>query len=279
MPLDGAVDVRVAEHLAPHRHPALVRRRRSGRVLPVEVSTRRRERVGLLDVGQVRGVERAPTSGRRGCRRRCLAQAGGVDGSSAPAITSVGARDAGSSAVAVEPPDRLAAAGVALGRRRPQHGLVGGDDVRPARRKPGVNQRPTTASATTPTPSARTTRARSCHGAGSPKRADVQARTSRSTRSGALAASCRQTAPPRDSPHSDARCDADLVEQGLDVARQELDGGALRRERRLAVPAVVDAEHPEAGAEGGELRLPRSSVVPSEGASTRSGASSGPSRR
>ena len=70
---------------------------------------------------------------------------------------------------------------------------------------PGVNQRPSTASAIAPTPSARTVAARSIQLSRGPSCADVQHRTSRSTRSGACAATHMLIIPPIDSPHSDAR--------------------------------------------------------------------------
>ena len=65
----------------------------------------------------------------------------------------------------------------------------------------GVNQRPTTASATTSgVPASRTAAARSCQPSAGGRYADVQIRTSRSIRSGALMASHWPTMPPIESP-------------------------------------------------------------------------------
>jgi hypothetical protein len=69
----------------------------------------------------------------------------------------------------------------------------------------GVNQRATTESATAAVPSRRTSAARSVHDSGGPMTADVEHRTSRSTRSGACTATHIETIPPRETPNSEAR--------------------------------------------------------------------------
>ena len=72
--LDGGVDVRVAEHLAPDLHAALVRRRRSCRL---HCGPRRQmieqepvEDLGLLEVGEVAGTRQHAHRARRGCAAR-----------------------------------------------------------------------------------------------------------------------------------------------------------------------------------------------------------------
>ena len=69
----------------------------------------------------------------------------------------------------------------------------------------GVNHRPSTASTTASVPPARTAAARSRHISGVANRLPADAITSRSTRSGALAAIHVATAPPIERPHTDTR--------------------------------------------------------------------------
>ena len=75
-----------------------------------------------LDRAEVGRRARGARTGRRGSQRRSLSPcSGGVEGSCAPATTSVGAPDPRQVRAQVHPLDRAAAAGVGLGGRRHQH--------------------------------------------------------------------------------------------------------------------------------------------------------------
>ena len=124
VPAIGRVDVLVAEHLAADLHAppragrsCRLRQRRGGR------APRRRTRPAAR---RSRGARRrASTSSRApgirvGDRTRAVRRAASA-GSSAPAITSVGARDLAQPLAEVPAGDRLAAARVALGGRADEH--------------------------------------------------------------------------------------------------------------------------------------------------------------
>ena len=89
-----------------------------------------------------------------------------------------------------------------------------------------MNQRASTASAIAPTPSARTVAARSIQPSRGPSWADVQHRTSRSTRSGACAATHMLIIPPIDKPAQRRALDPQAVEQ-----RQQIDAEIVDRVR------------------------------------------------
>ena len=105
--------------------------------------------------------------------------------------------------------------------------------------------------------------------------AEVQIRISRSTRSGAFAASHMPTMPPSETPQWDARSSSRRSIKREHVAPQIGDLVRPRRRGRPAVSAMVVADGPEARR---ERRLPShiSSVVPSEPPSSSTGASAGP---
>src|SRR5829696_6813160 len=126
-----------------------------------------------------------------------------VLGSSAPAITSVGARISPSllrmsASLRTSQQPAYPSAGV-------PHSMILADSTVSGRaaRNSGVNQRSSTTSAIEPTPSALTLLARASYISGS-NRAAVQHSTRRSTRSGALLASHIPTSPPMESPQNEA---------------------------------------------------------------------------
>ena len=140
----------------------------------------------------------------------------------------------------------------------------------------GVNHRPTTVSAIAAIPSVRTVLARSAQTSGGPRYADVQARTSRSTRSGATSASAIPTIPPSETPQSETRsspsssrsssrpcANASTVHGGSGSTDAPWPGWSYVRTRKRSVSS-------------GSCRLHSSCVVPSEFDSTRAGASPGP---
>ena len=101
---------------------------------------------------------------------------------------------------------------------------------------------------------------RSRHSSGGPSRDDVQHSTSRSTRSGAAAASAIAVMPPSETPARLARPIPSVVEQAEQVARQPVDRALAGGDGRRAVPAGVVADDAEALGEGGQLRVPHRHV-------------------
>ena len=121
-----------------------------------------------------------------------------------------------------------------------------------------MNQRPTTTSAIASIPSVRTiARALVSIPAGGPRYADVQERTSRSTRSGAASASAIPTIPPSETPQSETRSSLELVEEREQTVRERLHRARQLGERRRAVAGMVVREDAEVLGERGELPLPQ----------------------
>ena len=144
----------------------------------------------------------------------------------------------------------------------------------------GVNQSASTASAIASMPHERTVAARCSQFSRVPKRAEVQASTRRSIRSGAFIASHMPTAPPSDRPQNETRSMPALVEDREHAAREPLDR-ARRADRRGSRrgPGGRSAAPRSARCSAGTCGSHIASVVPSEFESTTTGASAGPSRR
>ena len=183
---------------------------------------------------------------------------GGVAGSLGAGDHEGGRRDRGEPHAQVHVADRGAAgrvaaraAGRAASRRSAR--TVSGSAA-------GVNQRPSWASATAPVPPASTVAIRSSHISGGPSRADVQQSTSRSTRSGAAAASAIAVMPPSDTP---ARLARPTPRWSSRPSRSRASPSIVHSPSgtgERAVPARVVADDAEALGERGHLRLPHRHV-------------------
>ena len=183
---DGAVDVVVAEHLAAHPHPLVGSREH-----------RLVERRRLLDVREMGGLELDDGPAAPRAARLLSSSTTGSCASEDHRGRRLDSREVGAQ---VHPRDRLAAAGVALGRGR-------GELARQAGLSPnrGVNQRAMTASAIASTPCSRTVAARSSQCSGGGRYGAVQARTSRRHAGACARASHMPTMPPSERPQKAKR--------------------------------------------------------------------------
>ena len=120
----------------------------------------------------------------------------------------------------------------------------------------GVNQRASTASAIASMPHDRTVAARCSQFSRVPKRAEVQASTRRSMRSGAFIASHIADRTAQRQPAERDAGDLALVEDRKHAERESLDRADGCLAATLAVSGMVVAQHGEVLAERGHLRIP-----------------------
>ena len=206
-------------------------------------------------------------------RRSLRACGGGVAGSSAPAIASVGAAIGGRSSRRSMRGDHLAAA-----RRTPRRGWRATmawraaprcrDGPRGSRGEPAVARRPPRRP-----PCRRPARSRRGRSSAEPAAVGRRCRatTSRSTRSGLRAASRIAGHTAQREPDEVRALDAEPVEQADDVVGEVVDRVRTGRDGRFAVAAGVVADDPEVLARARQVGVPHRVGDPSEFDSTTTG--------